>query len=183
MCEITTLLMIASTAVAGYGQMQQSAAAQAAANAQAQAMNYNAQVAEMNAQISDRRAKDALERGAEEEKKFRLKAAQLQGRQRAALAANGVDLTFGSPLDEMVDTATLAELDALTIRSNAAREAYDFEVQAVNQRAGANLERMGAQGALAEGRAAKTAGWLNFGSTVLGGATDIMKYRADQRFA
>lgn len=178
MCDPVSFLMIAGTVVSGYGQMQQAAAAQQAAQAQAQAMQYNAQIAEMNAQISERRAKDALERGALEEQQQRLRAAQLQGKQRAALAANGVDLTFGSPLDEMVDTAVLGELDALTIRSNAAREAYDFEVQAANQRAGGQLNLMQRDSALAEGRAARTAGLIGFGSTVLGGLGDTMKYRA-----
>lgn len=167
MCEPTTMLMIASTTLAGVGAIQQGNAANAAGK-------YNAQVAEMNATLADRRAKDALERGAVEEQQKRAQVAQLQGRQRAAMAANGVDLTFGSPLDTLVDTAVLGDLDALTIRQNSAREAYDFRVQGVNSRADAGLSR-------ASGRAAQTGGYLAAGGTVLGGAADIGKYRASQR--
>ena len=65
----------------------------------------------MNATLADRRAKDAVERGAREEQMQRAKNQQLLGRQRAAMGANGVDLGFGSPLDTMVDTAVLGELE------------------------------------------------------------------------
>lgn len=166
MCELTTALMIASTVVGGYSQIQ-------AGNAQAAAGQYNAQVAEMNATLADRAAKDALERGAREEQQQRMATAQLQGRQRAAMAANGVDLTFGSPLDTLVDTATMGELDALTIRRNAAREAYDMNVQGVNARADATLSRMNA-------RSAQTGGYLSAAGTVLGGGADVAKYRASR---
>ena len=167
MCEITTALMIASTVAGGFAQIQ-------AGNAQAAAANYNAQVAEMNATLADRAARDALERGAREEQQKRMETSALQGRQRAAMAANGVDLTFGSPLDTLVDTATLGELDALTIRRNAAREAYDIEAQGVNYRADATLSRMNA-------KAARTGGYLSAGGTVLAGGADVAKYRASQR--
>lgn len=155
MCEPTTLLMIAGTVVSGMGQIQQGNAAAASAK-------YNATVAEMNATLADRRAKDAIERGQVEEQQKRAQVAQLQGRQKAAMAANGVDLSFGSPLDTLVDTAVLGELDALTIRQNAAREAYDYQVQGVNSRADAGLSRMNA-------KSAKTGGYLAAGGTVLGG--------------
>lgn len=156
MCDLAMVLTLGSTLLAGAGQVQ-------SANAQAAASNYNAQVSEMNATLADRRARDAIERGQIEEQQKRQEVAQLQGRQRAAMAANGVDLTFGSPLDTLVDTAVLGELDALTIRRNSAREAYDYNVQGVNGRADATLNRMNA-------KAAKTGGYLAAAGTVLGGA-------------
>lgn len=157
MCEPTTMLMIAGTALSGMGMIQQG-------NAAAAASKYNAQVAEMNATLADRRAKDAIERGQVAEQQKRAEVAQLQGRQRAAMAANGVDLTFGSPLDTLVDTAVLGELDALTIRQNANREAYDYRVGGVNSRADAGLSRMNAS-------SARTGAYLSAGGTVLGGAS------------
>lgn len=150
----TTLL---SAGVGAAGQIQQG-------QAQAQASKYNAKVAEMNATLADRKSRDALERGKIEEQNKRQEISQLQGRQKAAMAANGVDLTFGSPLDTMVDTATLGELDALTVRRNANREAYDYEVQGVNQRSGAALDRMNA-------KSATTGSYLAAAGTVLGGVS------------
>jgi len=156
MCDIGIALTLASTLLGAAGTIQQG-------QAQAAASEYNAKIGEMNAKMADRRARDALERGKVEEQQKRREISQLQGRQKAAMAANGVDLTFGSPLDAIVDTAVLGELDALTVRRNAAREAYDHEVDAVNRRAGANLDRMNA-------KAAKTGSYLSAAGTVLGGA-------------
>lgn len=138
------------------------------ADASAKASTYNAQVAEMNATLSQRRAKDATERGARAEQQKRQEVAQLQGRQRAAMAANGVDVGYGSALDTLIDTAYLGELDALTIRRNAARESYDYEVDAVNGRADAGLSRMNAD-------AAVTGGYLDAAGTILGGASSAYK--------
>jgi hypothetical protein len=149
MCDLGLTLMIGSTLMGAAGQIQQSKATAAASN-------YNAQIAEMNAKISDKQAKDALERGKQEEQQKRMQTAQLAGRQRAAMAANGVDLTFGSPLDTIIDTAKMGEIDALNIRTNAHREAYAYNMQATNQRAGATLDRM--------------EGYLSAGGTILGGA-------------
>lgn len=156
MCDLGIALTLGSTLLGAAGQAQE-AKATAAAN------NYNAQVAEMNAKISEKQAKDAIERGKQEEQQKRQQTAQLEGRQRAAMAANGLDLSFGSPLDTIVDTAKLGELDALNIKTNAYREAYGYKVQATNQRASATLDRMRAD-------SAKKTGYLNSVGTILGGA-------------
>lgn len=156
MCEIGTILAIGSTVLGAAGAIQQG-------NAAAAAGRFNAQVSEMNATLSERRARDALDRGEREEQRKRQEVAALKGRQIAASGANGVDLSFGSPLDMIVDTAVLGELDALTIRKNTANEAYDHRVQAVNGRAEATLSRMNADNA-------QTAGYLGAAGTLLGGA-------------
>lgn len=156
MCELITALTIGATALGAAGQVQ-------SAQASAAASKYNAQIGEMNAVLSERRAKDAIERGAREEQRKRQEVAGIRGKQVAAMAANGVDLSFGSPLDVIVDTAVLGELDALTIRTSAAREAYDYRVDAVNKRAGAEMAR-------AQAKSAITAGYLSAGGTVLTGA-------------
>ncbi|WP_245279876.1 hypothetical protein [Hyphomicrobium sp. 99] len=137
------------------GQVQQ-------AQATAKAERFNAQVQNMNAKIADQRAKDAIERGQIEEQKKRQEVARIQGAQTAAMAANGVDLTFGSPLDTLVDTAVLGELDALTIRTNSYREAYEHKVDASNKRAGAQLSNMSAS-------SASSGGYLSAMGTILGG--------------
>ncbi|MCC6863277.1 MAG: hypothetical protein IT544_00510 [Rhodobacteraceae bacterium] len=155
MCDLVTALMISSTVVGGIAQVQ-------AGNAEAAASRYKAQVAEINAKMADRAARDAIERGQIEEQNKRRETAAIMGRQQAAMAANGVDLTFGSPLDTIVDTAMMGEIDALTIRRNAAREAYDYDVQGVNYHADASLSQTNAENA-------QSAGVMNPLGTVLGG--------------
>lgn len=156
MCDLGIALTIGSTLLGAAGAVQQGQAT-AAAN------NYNAKVQDMNAQLSERRAKDAIDRGTKEEQRKRQQVAGIKGQQQAAMAANGVDLTFGSPLDTLTDTAVMGELDALTIRTNANREAYDYKVDAVNKRSGATMSRMAAS-------SASTGGYLDALGTVLGGA-------------
>ena len=156
MCDLGIMLTLGSTLLGAAGQMQQANAASAAAK-------YNAQVAEMNAEISERRAKSVIEAGKSEEQQQRQKVQQLLGQQQAGMAASGVDITFGSPLDTIVDTAVMGELDALTIRTNTYREAYNARVDAANQRAGAELYRY-------EAKAARQGGYLGAAGTVLGGA-------------
>lgn len=142
----------------GVGAIQQGKAAAASAN-------YNAKVADMNAKLAERQARDAVERGQIEEQQQRAKTSALLGQQRAAMAANGVDLKFGSPLDTLVDTATMGELDALTIRANTYREERDIRQQGLNQTAQAGMYR-------AEAKNARTGGFLNAMGTVLGGASN-----------
>jgi len=155
MCELMTALTIGSTLLGAAGAVQSGQAAAASGR-------YSAQVSEMNATLADRRAKDALERGAVAEQRKRQEVSAIVGKQTAAMAANGVDLTFGSPLDTLIDTATMGEIDALTIRTNANREAYDYRVQAASGRANATLQRSQAD-------SAEMGGYLKAGGTILGG--------------
>lgn len=153
-----TAMLIGSTVIGGVGQLQQ-------ASATAAASEYNARVSDMNAKLSDRAARDALERGKIEEQAQRQKTAQILGQQTAGMAANGLDLGFGSPLDLLVDTAVMGEIDALTIRSNTYREERDIRQQGLNYRGQAGMQR-------AEAKSARTAGWLSAAGTVLGGGAD-----------
>jgi len=156
MCDFGLILGTASTIIGAAGAKQQS-------DAVANAEEYNAKVQDMNVVISERRARDALERGKIEEQQKREEVSQLQGRQKAAMAANGIDVNFGSPLDVLVSTATLGEQDALTIRKNSANEAYDYRVDAANGRADASLRRSNAANT-------RSAGNLNAFGTILTGA-------------
>lgn len=88
----------------------------------------------VNAVIADRQAADALARGRESEMRARSDTHQLRGSQRAAMAAQGIDVGEGSALDIQSETTALGELDATAIRNNAAREAFGFKAQALDFR-------------------------------------------------
>lgn len=102
--------------------------------------------AEMNAQIADMQAKDAIARGQSAEFNSRLKTSQLKGAQVASMAAHGVALDSGSPLDVLTSTDVMGEQDALTIRNNAVKEAWGYDVQAANFRAKADSSNPWAAG-------------------------------------
>lgn len=149
---------IASTAVSVYGAQQQG-------KAQAGQATYQAAVARNNQVAAGYAATDAAKRGVSAEDRQRERTAGLLGTQRAALGAQGTTLS-GSALDILGDTAGAGEADALTIRSNAAREVYGIRNQQMN---------LGAQAGLLDSAAgnARTAGMIGAGSSLLAGASSV----------
>jgi hypothetical protein len=125
-------LGIASMALGGYSAYSQARGQRRAARA-AQAE------AESSAEFQELQAEDALERGREEESRHRFGVRRFAGSQRAALAGQGIDISSGSAADIQEETAVLGELDTLTIRNNAAREAWGYRTQAeLTRQFGAN---------------------------------------------
>jgi hypothetical protein len=137
--------LAASAAGAGY-----------AAYGQHRAGQYQAAVAEQNASLAEKAAVDAENRGRTEEAQHRMKVRSLIGQQKAGYGASGVLVDTGSPLDALADTAYIGEQDALTIRRNAAMEAWGLRTQSGNFRA--------------EGRLSKLQGNYGAGATLLQGA-------------
>lgn len=125
------------------------------AYSQYQAGRYSQRVAEVNAEMARRAAADATIRGNNEEAALRERNYRLMGAQQAAYASSGVDLGSGTPLDVVSSSAGLGELDALTVRNNAAREAYGYTTQATQYEAEGALARYrgnaGAVGSLLSG--------------------------------
>ncbi len=159
MAITSAVATVAATAVSAYGAIQQGQAAQNQAD-------YQAAVDRNNQQVAEWQAADALDRGAEAERQHRTRVQQVLGSQRAAMASNGLDLSSGSPLDILSDTAMFGELDALTIRSNAEREAYGHRVRSQDFAASAQLAQM-------RGSSAATAGMVGAGSTLLTGTGKV----------
>jgi len=89
-----------------------------------------ADTARYNQKLAQLAAADALRRGDIVEGEHRRQVANLISRQRAQLGASGAVVDVGSALAITEDSAALGELDALTIRNNAAREAWGYQAQA-----------------------------------------------------
>lgn len=171
MCEPATLAMIsigttlASTGLGVAGQAQQAAGQHAM-------YGYQAAVARNNRIMADRLAVDSEERGRTAEDRARLRTRSLMGTQVAALAGQGTDLS-GSPLDILGDTAAAGETDALTIRSNALREArghrargVEFENEAApaqSRQASSGLSPIGVGASLITGAGSVADKWYRFG--------------------
>lgn len=159
MAAVAIATSVASTAVSYMGQQQQAAAQSAAAN-------YQAQVASNNAVIARQNADAALQAGQAAEQQQRTKSAALLGSIRAAQAANGIRIDSGSALDVQADAATLGELDALTIRNNAARQAWAYQAQGDTFAAQSQLDT-------AQAGWAQSAGQTQGMGTLLGGAASV----------
>jgi hypothetical protein len=108
--------------------------ASAYSNSQASKAAYGAQaqINRNNAQVAQWQAQDALARGDRAVYQSRLKTNQLKGTQRARMAASGVDLGTGSALNILTDTEYFGEIDAATLKDNAAKEAWALRNQASN---------------------------------------------------
>lgn len=115
---------------------------------------------EENARFADYQSGDALTRGKVNEKRQRQATEGVIGAQRTSLATQNVDVNAGSSLDVQADAAYLGELDALTIRSNAAKEAYGFQVQARDFRT--------------RGKYAKQGGEMDAVNSIIGGGSSLL---------
>ena len=106
--------------------------------------NYEATADTMNATLATAQAKDALARG--DVSAFTRGAATKQqiGSTTAQMAASGVSLTGTSALAATGTEAFLGALDEATIRNNAARTAWGYDVQASDYTQRAALARASA---------------------------------------
>ncbi len=143
------------TAVSVSGQMQQASAAKAAAN-------YQAQVAAGNQQIATNNANMAAASGEAQAAISEQKTRATVGAEEAAQGSSGVDIN--SPTATAVRTSQdmTGQLDAQTIRSNAARQAYGYETQSTNFENQSSADT-------AQGNNAMTAGEVGAGGSLLSG--------------
>lgn len=102
-------------------------------NAQGQknALQTQAGIDDTNAKLAELSSQSALLSGQRQEQGVRLNTAQIKGSQRAAQAANGVDLSEGSPLAVRTTTDVIGEVDAATVAANAMRQAFGYQAQKV----------------------------------------------------
>lgn len=170
---VMTALAIAGLATSVFGQVKSGKAQKAAGKAQKVAAESEAQLADFNASVADVQADDAIQRGNEEENRFRMGVRGMIGSQRASFAGAGVDVGFGSAVDVQADAAYLGELDALTIKTNAAREAWGYQVQGQDLRKRAEIARK--EGVYLEkaGNAAGNAAYVGAGGTLLTGTANL----------
>jgi len=109
--------------------------------AEAQSSNaaYQAQVAANNAAIAQRNARMDIQSGEVQASDSELKTRATVGQEKAAQGGAGVDVNTGSAANVRQATEQVGQLNALTIRSNAAKSAYGQEVAATGDTASSQL--------------------------------------------
>ena len=122
----------------------------------AQAAQYAAQAA-----LQRQEAERSRQMAAVQETLSRRQGDKELGRQRAILASRGVDITAGSPLLVLADTAGEIEFNILLQRANA--------------EAGAVRQDQAAQFSVLKAGAARKNAALSAGTTLLSGASDFAK--------
>lgn len=103
----------------GVGAGLSAASAFGAAASQRSGLRYQAEAAELNAVAAERQAAVAMERGQFQVNQVRRNAADIKGTARQTYAANGVDLTVGTPADVLTGIDVMSEVDAQQAEVNA----------------------------------------------------------------
>lgn len=147
------------------------------AKAQQESASYQAQVAANNEQIAQNDAGMAQGAGEQAVEQSALKTRATEGAIKASQAASNIDVNSGSALDVRSSASELGELDALTIRGNAEKQAYGYETAATGFSGQQSL-------AAAEASQAPVAGAISGAGSLLSGAASVSNQYANwQRVA
>jgi hypothetical protein len=136
-----------------------------------QAANYEGELARRNAALEVERARDSNERGRLEARSFYRDVGSIKGQQVASMAANGIDVGFGSAVRTQEDTQMLADEDASSLYRNIGERTRGFDINASNFRSEAAAAR-------ARGRSALVGGVIGAASSLMGGFQQQRAIRA-----
>lgn len=126
------------------------------------AAEYNASVAAANAQIAKNKAAMAGAAGTAQVEQAQLQSRAKIGGLIASQAASGLNVNSGSALDVRSSAEQLGQLNAITVRSNAARQAYGYQTEAASDTGQQGLYQ-------SEAKNAMPAAEIGAAGTVLGG--------------
>lgn len=147
--------MGASSLITAFGSIGLTSKQNAIAQAQANIARINAQQMEWSAQ-------QRMQSAEKDQVRLTMQAGQVKGSQKAAIAANGLATNAGSAVEILSSTDIIKEIDSQQIKENAVRDAWGMRLQGVNY----------SNQALSF-EAQKQSVGLNFGTTLLQGASQI----------
>jgi hypothetical protein len=152
--------------IGGIGAATSAAGTLATGSATAKSDAYQAQVAANNAVLAKQQSKLDIQSGEIAAVDHGLKTKAAVGTEKAQQGASGIDVNTGSTADVRAGTVQTGMLDALTIRSNAAKKAYADEVQANSDTAQSQLDTFA-------GESAQTGADIGAAGTLLSGASTV----------
>lgn len=135
--QMATTLQVGGAVVAAIGAIS-------SAMSQRLALKGAAEIAEINAGMAERAAQQEMARGQELVAQATERAGQVKGAQRAAMAANGIDLGEGSAAEVLTTTDLAREHDMQVIQVNAVRAAWGHRMSATSLSNQARADRAGA---------------------------------------
>ncbi len=128
--------------------------------------DYQASVAKLNQQIDLQNAQFARQQGEQQATTVGMKGAAQLAQIKVAQASGGFDVRGGSNAQVQASQHKITQLDTDIVRSNAAKTAYSYETQATVAGSQASLYK-------SAGTNAEEAGFMNFGTSILGGASSV----------
>ena len=171
MCDPVSLsigLTVAASAAKMAGQYVQGKAAYTQAK-------YEQASDKANEALADQQAKEQIDQTKLSAERRYRDAGQLEGQQKAAMAANGIDLGFGSALDVQRDSRMIANEDVGQIYKEGFNRTQGYLTDAYNYRLGASAAKSAAS-------SAKLATGIGMAGTALGAASQINGMRASANF-
>lgn len=107
---------------------------------------FDAEMARINARVAELGARSAFEKGQKDVASLTMQAGQLKSRQRASMAANGIDLGEGSAAEVQASAEIMKEVDKNTLEANAVRSAWGYRTEAANLESTALMKEGSARG-------------------------------------
>lgn len=136
------------------------------AAATSQMYTYQAGIADLNRRIAESNRDYSIYAGGEAAKRYGMKSAQEAGAIKAKQAASGVDVGSGSSVAVQRGQKTVSDLDMATIRNNAARKAYGYEMEAATAGKQTEAYSAAASNSLAAGNIAAMGSLISGASSV-----------------
>ena len=153
--------------LAQIGLVAQGAAGVASAVGAVNQGNIAAAEAEANSKLQAEAARQAIDEGAQASSERFKEGRKLMARQRAVMAANGIDVNSDQSLDMLEDTRIDTTEDVYSIRTNAARQADQFRQSQANYSSQADAAkttaRYGAAGTLLSTAGRVSSRWAQYG--------------------
>ncbi len=92
--------------------------------------SFQRTMALINKRFADERATDVIRAGESQANAINVKGKQVAGAQRAAAAAQGLDVSDGSVAEQIDDTTTAVQNEMIKTRANAWRSAWGIKTEA-----------------------------------------------------
>ena len=183
--------------IATAGAQIKAAGAQFSADAESKAYTYKSGVALLNKRISNINADYAVASGEVKAQQAGMATRFQIGTTTAIQGASGLDVRGGSAVDVRTSEAELGDYSQATIRNDAAREAFGFNVQGLQYEAESELDKAAATNAKTAGaiaaagyekeaegyKVAKESDQLSGFSSLLGSAGSVAKTAAGFKIA
>ncbi len=102
-----------------------------AAESKKSALEFQADMAQINARIAEHQAQDIMDVAKKEAGNVSMRAGKVKSAQKVSQAARGVQIGVGNAAEEIATTDLMKEIDMLTINSNAVNQAAAVRMQKV----------------------------------------------------
>ena len=149
-----------------FGALTQATGAATAGQAQEQTNKFLGTQAFYNSQVAEQNSALAREHGEAEAQKYGIGARERMGQIKASQASSGLDVNSGSAIQVQKSQQLVSDMDLDQIRANAAKTAYNFDVEAVQDKNQGQLYFM-------SGSNAAKAGAINATSSIISGAGSV----------